>query len=391
MAASFVLAASAPVIAQGPPFGAPSPPGMAALRVLVTDALITQRPLAAAEVALTSAHVSRVATTAPDGRATFDTLPPGMYRVTFWHPDLDRIGVSGAVGIVTVSRDTSVALTTPPANDVRTALCGADAQGTVVTGTLTRNAQPLRAATVRLGWRRWTVAATGLETRAESLDTRTDSAGRYVVCGVPEDGPLTWRAVTRGAAPMLRSVAAAGRPVVEVSVAWRGDSVVVAGSALEPPAQWLAPERVVGIADAGPGGFDRRRLRAHGGQFLTAEDIMRRRPITTTDALRAVRGLTVLPACGGACTRIRVGRSIGARGVEADVCQPVMFMDGARVSEPRESDFTRVQAHPFDVLVSPAEIHGIEVYAGVATAPVEFASKGAECGVILVWTKRGGR
>jgi hypothetical protein len=63
----------------------------------------------------------------------------------------------------------------------------------------------------------------------------------------------------------------------------------------------------------------------------------------------------------------------------------------ARVSEPRESDLTRVPSHPFDVLLNPTEVYGIKVYSGVATAPVEYASKGAECGVILVWTKRSGR
>lgn len=386
LAVSFAVAAGTPAVAQAPPRDAAPGAEVFTLRVHITDSLISQRPLAAAEVALASAHVSRVATTSPDGRARFDSLPPGMYRVTFWHPNLDRIGVSGAVGIVTVQHDTAIALTTPPATEVRAAVCGAGAQGTVVTGTLTRNSQPLRAAPVRLGWRRWTVAATGLETRAESLATRTDSAGRYVLCGAPDDGPLTWRAVVGGVAPSLRTISAAGRPVVEVSVAWSGDSAMMAGSVLEPPAQALAPSRIVGMADAGPGGFDRRRLRASGGRFLTADDIMRRRPISTTDALRAMPGVTVLPSCGGMCTRVLLGRSIGGRGAEGEVCQPVMFLDGVRIAEP-----TGPQTHPFDTLLSPSDAYGIEVYAGPASAPPEYASKGAECGVILVWTKRGGR
>jgi hypothetical protein len=35
------------------------------------------------------------------------------------------------------------------------------------------------------------------------------------------------------------------------------------------------------------------------------------------------------------------------------------------------------------------DIHGIEVYRGAATVPVQFAKAGlTQCGVIVVWTKR---
>jgi hypothetical protein len=42
-----------------------------------------------------------------------------------------------------------------------------------------------------------------------------------------------------------------------------------------------------------------------------------------------------------------------------------------------------------DLLPSPREMMGIEVYAGSATIPPQFAGFGTSCGVILVWTKDG--
>ena len=44
-----------------------------------------------------------------------------------------------------------------------------------------------------------------------------------------------------------------------------------------------------------------------------------------------------------------------------------------------------------DDVVSPASVEGIEVYRGLSTVPAEFLNPDAACGVIAIWTKRGGR
>jgi hypothetical protein len=42
-----------------------------------------------------------------------------------------------------------------------------------------------------------------------------------------------------------------------------------------------------------------------------------------------------------------------------------------------------------DLLPSPREMAGIEVYAGNATMPIQYANLKNMCGIILVWTKDG--
>jgi hypothetical protein len=42
-----------------------------------------------------------------------------------------------------------------------------------------------------------------------------------------------------------------------------------------------------------------------------------------------------------------------------------------------------------DLLPSPRNLMGIEVYNGAATMPPQFSGMNRGCGVILVWTKDG--
>ena len=42
-----------------------------------------------------------------------------------------------------------------------------------------------------------------------------------------------------------------------------------------------------------------------------------------------------------------------------------------------------------DLLPTPKDLAGIEVYAGASTIPAQFAGYNRGCGVILVWTKAG--
>ena len=43
-----------------------------------------------------------------------------------------------------------------------------------------------------------------------------------------------------------------------------------------------------------------------------------------------------------------------------------------------------------DEVISPGSVEGIEVYRGLSTVPAEFLNPDAECGVIAIWTRRGG-
>jgi hypothetical protein len=65
------------------------------------------------------------------------------------------------------------------------------------------------------------------------------------------------------------------------------------------------------------------------------------------------------------------------------VCQPVTYIDGVR--------FAYDAVGGVDALLRPQDIHGIELYKNVASAPPEFQPMNSSCGIILIWTKRGAK
>jgi outer membrane cobalamin receptor len=109
------------------------------------------------------------------------------------------------------------------------------------------------------------------------------------------------------------------------------------------------------------------------GRFLSEEDLNRRNPIVITDALRTTPGLSVVPNGTG------FGYAIQGRGG----CQPDVWVDGMRVFD---------GATDLDQLVRPTDVAGVEVYNGPGTVPAQFmgAGGGGSCGVVAIWTKRGG-
>jgi hypothetical protein len=57
----------------------------------------------------------------------------------------------------------------------------------------------------------------------------------------------------------------------------------------------------------------------------------------------------------------------------------IVYVDGVAMPAPFN----------LDLLPSPRELAGIEVYAGAATIPPQFAGFNRGCGIILIWTKDG--
>jgi outer membrane receptor for ferrienterochelin and colicin len=117
------------------------------------------------------------------------------------------------------------------------------------------------------------------------------------------------------------------------------------------------------------------------GIFITRRDIEQRRPMYASDMLRSIPGVQLTGGGGGTRPRIVLNRSVGMR------CSTQIFVDGMllnRRSFGPGSDFR------LDDVVSPGSIEGMEVYKGLSGIPPEFLTPDAECGVIAVWTRRGG-
>jgi hypothetical protein len=109
-----------------------------------------------------------------------------------------------------------------------------------------------------------------------------------------------------------------------------------------------------------------RRSRTGQGHYITAADASLANAFALSDALRTTPGVQVEPSG-------MFGHVILLRGQ----CAPVVYVDGLQAQDGYET---------LDDLVPPQQVAGIEIYAGLGEAPMQYQSNG--CGVILVWTKR---
>jgi len=136
-------------------------------------------------------------------------------------------------------------------------------------------------------------------------------------------------------------------------------------------------------------GFFERRNEGYNGYFFTREDIERSQPREMTDLIQRIPG-----------TLIRYGepgrRIIHFRRWPGDVrratdrnadygCVPDLYLDGMRMRDRIVDDAYTPRLDDYNVVPPPA-IEAIEVYIG-ANSPMQYKHP---CGVVLVWTRRGG-
>jgi hypothetical protein len=149
-----------------------------------------------------------------------------------------------------------------------------------------------------------------------------------------------------------------------VALVWR----VVPDTQRMQPVQITASPR---LASGRQGGFYERMQRHGFGTFITRDQIEKQHPIWTSDLLRSAPGLVVNPRLGGAGNDVRT----------TEGCRPEVFVDGVHYPLFFES---------VDDVVHPDEIEGIEVYPHAAEVPPEYVVPRSNCGVIAIWTRRGG-
>lgn len=143
-------------------------------------------------------------------------------------------------------------------------------------------------------------------------------------------------------------------------------------------------------------GFDRRRAHHINGDFITRAMIEQQHTSVTTNLVRIIPGVTVLDSSGtmllasmrgGRPTDIRVfkdmrGRTQVVKGLDIAPCYLAIGIDGVL----QEWGFSIDQ-------ISPLDIEGIEVYQGPASIPRELMASQSDgyCGVVMIWTRAGGR
>lgn len=169
--------------------------------------------------------------------------------------------------------------------------------------------------------------------------------------------------------------------VVQVAA---GDTMRVAYT-LEPEITSLAPV----IVAAAPisvrmAEFEARRALGQ-GQFMGQADIERRPVVYATDLLRGFTSISVSPSnmtsSGGMPEQYAMSRREGGSliGPSAGYCPLTVVVD--RIPMPTPFNL--------DLLPSPRNLAGIEVYSGPATIPPQFNGFNRGCGLILIWTKDG--
>jgi hypothetical protein len=125
-------------------------------------------------------------------------------------------------------------------------------------------------------------------------------------------------------------------------------------------------------------GFESRRARKNGGQFVTQETIARQMPQVTSDLLRRLQGVRIVDSMGVQLPVSTRGPKPTLTGRPTAVCVLRVAVDGL-LKEPY---------FPMNT-ITVSDVHGIEVYAGAATIPPEFggARRDANCGLIMIWTR----
>jgi len=130
-------------------------------------------------------------------------------------------------------------------------------------------------------------------------------------------------------------------------------------------------------------GFYQRLERGLMGTFFSREDIEERAPMRITDLLIEIPGARLQSTAGSGDPRrdmvLTFGRSIDAGGG----CQVQIYLDGQHIT--RGGVPVTV-----DEVATPGVLEGIEVYRGLSSVPAEFLSPEARCGVVALWTRRGG-
>jgi hypothetical protein len=125
-------------------------------------------------------------------------------------------------------------------------------------------------------------------------------------------------------------------------------------------------------------GFEARR-KLGVGEFMAAEEIEKRNTVYTTELMRKFLSVNVSPSHTSALTEYFALSAREGGNPSVGACPMQVYLDQVPLPTPFN----------LDLLPSPRDLAGIEVYSGPSTTPPQFAGSNRGCGVILVWTKAG--
>jgi hypothetical protein len=190
----------------------------------------------------------------------------------------------------------------------------------------------------------------------------TDSAGRFQL-RLPLAGEylLTVEHIAYAAVTVALALAAGEEVAIEVRIASHAvplDPLLVLGRRAVAPRHAGFQERYEWYSRLGI------------GRFLTREQIDGRPQGRASSLLGSVPGVALRPV------PYRTASAILLRTQARGTCTPAVYLDGGRID-----------SVDLDDLVDANQIHGVEVYRGIAEMPGEYHDSNF-CGVVLIWTVR---
>jgi hypothetical protein len=360
-------------------------------------------PLQGARVFLDGTQFAAQSTT--DGSFLIEKVPPGTYAISVVHARFDSLDVPAlSVSIALKPNEESMAHLAGPsvatiiARDCRGDEHSAGGGSATLRGHVRDgfSSGPAIDAQITLAWR-------GLQSRGagspgvteRTVSTRTDSAGRYSFCGLPDGVKITARAVANDRRLALADMVLSDREVSVLDLVVGQEAVVAAAS------QPAAAPAVMVVSS--PGNkvmqeFERRRRRGN-GSYLTRAQIDRMHAARLTDLLRTMPGVSVemgdhgalivelrrsksftitpMPAAKadtGASAPPTAGSTVGQAAIKK--CPANFLVDGLPIDGSGTADAD----------ARPDTIEAIEVYSG-GMVPIEYSARNSECGVVMIWTR----
>ncbi len=195
-----------------------------------------------------------------------------------------------------------------------------------------------------------------------TISALTGADGRVSLAGIPS-GSQTVQVQLFGYAPAFRLVSLEPGQAATLSFAMRPTAFAL------PEIRVRAQRRPSYLQHAG---FERRKLLGTGA-FVTRAQIQKQDPRMLSDELRRVPGMNLAPTAFGDSRASMVRTSGSTR------CRIQYFVDGQQTVGFNIDD------------VPPRDVEGLEIYKGASGIPAEYNRGTAMCGVILIWTRRGGR
>ena len=125
-------------------------------------------------------------------------------------------------------------------------------------------------------------------------------------------------------------------------------------------------------------GFDARR-KLGVGSFLTLDQINKANTVYTTELMRKFPSVNVSPDNSSVITQYYALSAREGGNPTTGACPMQVYLDQVPLPTPFN----------LDLLPTPKDLYGIEVYSGASTIPPQFNGFNRGCGVILVWTKAG--